>query len=126
MIACCFGRACATTEFDLISTESCTLGEPAITACSTLSTQAEQAQADADAKAASQEAEPQARLTAAERLADALKTHAPAPEGYMIRWPKPAFDLLKRTDSGPRGQPCLAGPVQLPRDHHPGQGHQGR
>ena len=31
------------------------------------------------------------RPTAAERLADALKTHAPAPEGYAIRWPKPAL-----------------------------------
>ena len=56
-----------------------------------LQAQAEQAQADADAKAASQEAEPKARLTAAERLADALKTHAPAPEGYEIRWPKGAL-----------------------------------
>jgi hypothetical protein len=71
-----------------------------------LQAQAEQAQADADAKAAPQEAEPQARLTAADRLADALKTHAPAPEGYSIRWPKPAFDLLKRDDSAPEGSPA--------------------
>ena len=39
------------------------------------------------------------------RLADALKTHAP-PQGYMIRWPKPAFDLLKRTDQAPEGSPA--------------------
>jgi hypothetical protein len=73
-----------------------------------LQAQAEQAQAqaDADAKAASQEAEPKARLTAAARLADALKTHAPAPDGYSIRWPKPAFDLLKRDDSAPEGSPA--------------------
>lgn len=63
----------------------------------TLQAQAEQAQATADAKA---------RPTAAERLADALKTHAPAPEGYSIRWPKPAFDLLKRDDSAPEGSPA--------------------
>jgi len=77
-------------------------------ACSfdSLQAQAAQAQADADAKAASQEAEPKARLTAAERLADALKTHAPAPDGYSIRWPKPAFDLLKRDDSAPEGSPA--------------------
>ena len=71
-----------------------------------LQAQAGQAQADADAKTAPQQAEPQARLTAAERLADALKTHAPAPEGYEIRWPKPAFDLLKRTDQAPEGSPA--------------------
>jgi hypothetical protein len=62
-----------------------------------LQAQAEQAQTTADAKA---------RPTAAERLADALKTHAPAPEGYSIRWPKPAFDLLKRDDSAPEGSPA--------------------
>ena len=71
-----------------------------------LQAQAEQAQADAHAKAAPQEAEPQARPTAAERLADALKTHAPAPEGYQIRWPKPGFDLLKRDDSAPEDSPA--------------------
>jgi len=71
-----------------------------------LQAQAERAQADADAKAAPQQAEPQARPTAADRLADALKTHAPAPEGYSIRWPKPAFDLLKRDDSAPEGSPA--------------------
>lgn len=63
-----------------------------------LQAQAEQAQADADAKAA--------RPTAADKLADALKTHAPAPDGYSIRWPKPAFDLLKRDDSAPEGSPA--------------------
>jgi hypothetical protein len=41
------------------------------------------------------------RTSAADKLAAALsgdQAHAPAPEGYEIRWPKPAFDLLKRTD----------------------------
>ena len=38
--------------------------------------------------------------------ADAAKAHQPAPQGYMIRWPKPAFDLLKRTDQAPEGSPA--------------------
>ena len=71
-----------------------------------LQAQAEQAQADADAKAASQEAEPQARLTAADRLADALKTHAAAPAGYEIRWPKGGYDLLKANAQAPDGAPA--------------------
>lgn len=64
-----------------------------------LQAQAQQAQAAADAAKAP-------RPTAAEKLADALKTHAPAPEGYSIRWPKPAFDLLKRDDSAPEDSPA--------------------
>jgi hypothetical protein len=72
----------------------------------TLQAQAQQAQADADAKAASQGAEPKARPTAAERLADALKTHAPAPEGYQIRWPKGGYDLLKANAQAPEGSPA--------------------
>jgi hypothetical protein len=41
------------------------------------------------------------RTSAADRLAAALtgdQAHAPAPEGYEIRWPKGGYDLLKRTD----------------------------
>lgn len=64
-----------------------------------LQAQAEKAQATADAAKAP-------RPTAADKLADALKTHAPAPEGYSIRWPKPAFDLLKRTAEAPEGSPA--------------------
>jgi hypothetical protein len=64
-----------------------------------LQAQAQQVQATADAAKAP-------RPTAAEKLADALKTHAPAPEGYSIRWPKPAFDLLKRDDSAPEDSPA--------------------
>ena len=67
----------------------------------------------------------QAEQAQAER-ADALKTHAPAPEGYQIRWPKPGYDLLKRLPEAPEGSPCLAGAVQCPPGHHPSGGHQGR
>lgn len=52
----------------------------------------------------------------AERSFDALQAQAQqvqadadaakAPEGYDIRWPKPAFDLLKRNDSAPDGSPA--------------------
>jgi hypothetical protein len=50
------------------------------------------------------------RVSAADKLAAALSgdsAHAPAPEGYEIRWPKPAFDLLKRLASHPDLQPWL-------------------
>jgi hypothetical protein len=49
------------------------------------------------------------RTSAAERLAAALsgdKAHAPAPEGYEIRWPKGGYDLLKATKAAPEGSPA--------------------
>jgi hypothetical protein len=48
------------------------------------------------------------RTSAAERLAAALagdQAHAPAPEGYEIRWPKGGYDLLKRT-TAPKDSPA--------------------
>ena len=48
----------------------------------------------------------QAQAEQAQSDADAAKAHQPAPQGYMIRWPKPAFDLLKRTDQAPEGSPA--------------------
>ena len=50
------------------------------------------------------------RVPAADKLAAALSgdsAHAPALEGYQIRWSKPAFDLLKRLASHPDLQPWL-------------------
>jgi hypothetical protein len=49
------------------------------------------------------------RVSAADRLQAALsgdQAHAPAPEGYEIRWPKGGYDLLKRTASAPEGSPA--------------------
>jgi len=48
------------------------------------------------------------RVSAADRLAAALagdQAHAPAPEGYEIRWPKGGYDLLKRT-TAPKDSPA--------------------
>jgi hypothetical protein len=49
------------------------------------------------------------RTSAAERLAAALagdSAHAPAPQGYEIRWPKGGYDLLKRVAGAPEGSPA--------------------
>ena len=49
------------------------------------------------------------RTSAADRLAAALtgdSAHAPAPEGYVIRWPKGGYDLLKRLAGAPEGSPA--------------------
>jgi hypothetical protein len=49
------------------------------------------------------------RTSAADRLAAATSgdsAHAAPPAGYDIRWPKPAFDLLKRNDTAPEGSPA--------------------
>ena len=49
------------------------------------------------------------RTSAADRLAAALagdSAHAPAPEGYEIRWPKGGYDLLKRLAGAPEGSPA--------------------
>jgi hypothetical protein len=48
------------------------------------------------------------RTSAADQLAAALagdSAHAPAPEGYEIRWPKGGYDLLKRTPQAPADSP---------------------
>ena len=49
------------------------------------------------------------RVTAAERLTAATSgetAHAAPPAGYDIRWPKAAFDLLKRNDTAAEGAPA--------------------
>ena len=48
----------------------------------------------------------QAQAEQAQIAADAAKAHQPAPQGYEIRWPKPGFDLLKRTAEAPEGSPA--------------------
>lgn len=63
-------------------------------------------QAPAEPKAKVERTVAEGRTSAAERLAAALagdQAHAPAPEGYEIRWPKGGYDLLKATKQAPEG-----------------------
>ena len=66
-------------------------------------------QAPAEPKAKVERTVAEGRVSAADRLQAALagdQAHAPAPEGYEIRWPKGGYDLLKRTDQAPEGSPA--------------------